>query len=154
MTLTATQRAVLDAARARPDRRLEPLPEGLKGGAAKKVVDALIARGLAEPGPDGPVAAPERPQEGETPAAADDANGSGTPADGPLPRVRPGTKQARMIELLRREGGATVDEIRAETGWAAHTVRGAMSGALKKRLGLDVRSKATEDRGRVYRIVG
>jgi len=58
MTLTATQAAVLDAARARPDRRLEPLPDGLKGGAARKVVDALIARGLAEPGPDGPVAGP------------------------------------------------------------------------------------------------
>jgi len=57
-----------------------------------------------------------------------------------------------MIELLRRPGGATIEEIRAETGWAPHTVRGAMSGALKKRLGLDVRSRTDEARGRVYAI--
>ena len=152
MTLTDTQRAVLDAARARPDRRLEPLPDGLKGGAARKVVDALIARGLAEPGPDGPVAAPEGAQPGEEPPAKDEGAGDEKPAADPLSRVRPGTKQARMIELLRRPGGATIEEIRAETGWAPHTVRGAMSGALKKRLGLDVRSRTDEARGRVYAI--
>ena len=39
--------------------------------------------------------------------------------------------------MLRAEGGATIDEIVAATGWQPHTVRGAMSGALKKKLGLD-----------------
>ncbi|MBX3517444.1 MAG: DUF3489 domain-containing protein [Rhodospirillales bacterium] len=55
-----------------------------------------------------------------------------------LRRQREGTKQARMIELLRRPEGATVEQIMHETGWLAHTVRGAMAGALKKKLGLTI----------------
>jgi hypothetical protein len=60
--------------------------------------------------------------------------------------ARAGTQQARVIALLRRAGGATVDEIATATGWQAHTVRGMISGALKKKLGLDVAS-AKEPRG-------
>jgi hypothetical protein len=41
----------------------------------------------------------------------------------------------------------------AATGWQSHTVRGAMAGALKKRLGLTITSEK-EERGRVYRIAG
>ncbi len=41
----------------------------------------------------------------------------------------------------------------AKTGWQAHSVRGAISGALKKKLGLAVTSERVGDRGRVYRIV-
>jgi len=55
--------------------------------------------------------------------------------------------------MLRTDGGATIDEIAAVTGWQPHTVRGAMSGALKKKLGLEVTSEKVESRGRVYRIV-
>ena len=62
------------------------------------------------------------------------------------------TKQQIMIDLLRRPEGAGIEEITAATGWQSHTVRGAMSGALKKKLGLDITSKKTEERGRVYRI--
>jgi hypothetical protein len=47
--------------------------------------------------------------------------------------------------------GATVEEVRAATGWQPHTVRGVFSGALKKKLGLAVVA-AKEERGRVYRI--
>ncbi len=36
--------------------------------------------------------------------------------------------------------------------WELHTVRGAMSGALKKKLGLNVESEKADDRGRVYRL--
>ena len=71
-----------------------------------------------------------------------------------LPAVRPGTKQALLIDLLKRKGGATLDEAVAATGWQPHSVRGAISGALKKKLGLPVESKVVEKRGRVYRIVG
>ena len=59
-----------------------------------------------------------------------------------------------LIEMLRAEGGATIEEITAATGWQSHTVRGAMAGALKKKLGLNVTSGKEEERGRVYRIVG
>ena len=72
-----------------------------------------------------------------------------------LPDPQPGraTKQAEVIALLRRPGGATVDEVRAATGWQPHTVRGVFSGALKRKLGLAVVT-AKEERGRVYRIAG
>jgi hypothetical protein len=65
---------------------------------------------------------------------------------------RSGTKQALLIEMLRRPDGATVDEIVAATGWLPHTVRGAMAGALKKKLGLTIESAKEEGRGRAYRI--
>ncbi len=64
---------------------------------------------------------------------------------------RAATKQAKVVELLERTDGATIQEIVKATGWQPHTVRGAISGALKKKLGLAVTS-AKEERGRVYRI--
>ena len=70
----------------------------------------------------------------------------------PAPLVRPGTKQALLVDLLKRKRGATIDEIAEATGWQAHSVRGAISGALKKKLGLDVTSETVKGRGRVYRI--
>ena len=84
------------------------------------------------------------------------------PADQPTPRA--GTKQALMIELLKRPQGATVEQIAAATGWQHHTIRGAISGALKKKLGLTVEATRTREVGpnktgakgstTVYRITG
>lgn len=65
---------------------------------------------------------------------------------------RADTKQAKLIAMLKAKDGATVEEIAAEFGWQNHTVRGALYGALKKKLGLDVASEKVEGRGRVYRI--
>ena len=70
------------------------------------------------------------------------------------PTVRQGTKQALLIDLLKRKDGASIDDIVKATGWQAHSVRGAISGTLKKKLGLTVTSEPVEKRGRVYRIVG
>jgi hypothetical protein len=50
--------------------------------------------------------------------------------------TRGGTKQASLIEMLRARNGASIEEIMNATGWLSHTVRGAIAGALKKRLGL------------------
>lgn len=61
------------------------------------------------------------------------------------------TKQQLLIDLLKRPDGATIDGIVAATEWQSHTARGAMSGALKKRLGLTITSQK-EERGRVYKI--
>ena len=71
----------------------------------------------------------------------------------PDPQPARASKQAEVIALLRRPEGATIDEIRAATGWQPHTVRGMFSGALKKKLGLAV-VPTKEERGRVYRIAG
>jgi hypothetical protein len=88
--------------------------------------------------------------------------GKAAPAEKPTPRS--GTKQALMIEMLRRPEGATVEQIAAATGWQHHTIRGAISGALKKKLGLTVEASRTREVGpnktgakgssTVYRIPG
>ncbi len=75
------------------------------------------------------------------------ANGRTSPA-----AARPGTKQALLIDLLKRKKGATIDEAVAATGWQAHSVRGAISGVLKKKLGLAVTSEKPGDGPRRYRI--
>jgi hypothetical protein len=88
--------------------------------------------------------------------------GKAAPAEKPTPRT--GTKQALMIELLKRPEGATVEQIAEATGWQHHTIRGAISGALKKKLGLTVEATRTREVGpnktgakgssTVYRITG
>jgi hypothetical protein len=65
---------------------------------------------------------------------------------------RPASKQAQVIAMLRRPQGATVDAIIAATGWQRHTVRGVISGALKKKLGLAIVSEKAAGGTRVYRI--
>lgn len=96
----------------------------------------------------------DEPDSAAIPATDNDAAPTAPPApDSPRPRkTREGTKQAQLIDMLRRPEGATIAEIVAATGWLAHTVRGAMAGALKKKLGLTVTSEKLEDRGRVYKI--
>ena len=68
-------------------------------------------------------------------------------------KMRRESKQATLIKLLERSGGASIDEMTEATGWQRHSIRGMMSGVLKKRLGLSIASEK-EERGRIYRIVG
>ena len=68
------------------------------------------------------------------------------------PKQRTGTKQAMLIELLQAPEGATIPEIVSATGWMAHSVRGAISGVLKKKLALPVTVKKVEGRGTVYQL--
>lgn len=64
----------------------------------------------------------------------------------------PGTKIGSMTALLDRPGGASIEDLTKATGWQPHSVRGAISGTLKKKLGLNIVSEKAEGRGRVYRI--
>jgi len=98
-----------------------------------------------------PAGGPENAQATNVPAEASSADTEPTAGE-EGPKVRAGTKQALLIEMLRRPDGATIEEVMTATGWQAHTVRGAMAGALKKKLGLEVTSAKVEGRGRVYRI--
>lgn len=66
--------------------------------------------------------------------------------------IRTGTKQAELIAMLRHREGVTIEEVAKALAWQRHTIRGAIAGALKKKLGLDVISTKVEGRGRVYRI--
>jgi predicted nucleic acid-binding Zn ribbon protein len=58
-----------------------------------------------------------------------------------------------LIEMLEAPDGATIAEIAKAMNWQPQTVCGAMSGALKKRLGLTITSEKVAEGGRVYRIV-
>ena len=69
------------------------------------------------------------------------------------PKRGPGnSKQALVIEMLKRPEGATIAEICEATGWQAHTVRGTFAGALKKKLGLTISSEKPEGSERIYRV--
>ena len=82
-------------------------------------------------------------------AAAQAPEASAHPA---ASRPDPKGKLGAVVTLLRRPGGAQIADLMAATGWQAHSVRGAMSGALKKKLGLTITSEKT-DAGRTYRVV-
>jgi hypothetical protein len=88
-----------------------------------------------------PQAAPVAPKQAK---AAKEAT---RPAD-----AREGSKKAIVLELLRRPEGATLQEIMSVTGWMAHSVRGFISGALGKKMGLTVESLKTPEGARAYRI--
>src|ERR1700679_1471530 len=65
--------------------------------------------------------------------------------------VRPDTKHARIIAMLRKPAGATIAAIMTATEWQQHSVRGFLAGVVRKKLGLNLVSEQT-DKGRVYRI--
>ena len=67
------------------------------------------------------------------------------------PTKLPGGKIPILVALLRRPDGARIDEVMSATGWQAHSVRGAISGAIKKGLGLAVASEKANGQ-RTYRI--
>ena len=184
--LSDAQAIILSSAARREDRIALPLPESLRGGAAAKVVGAMLAKGfLEEVDADmrkgepmwretgdghgvtlvatgaGLAAIGIEPEDANlAPAGATDAPTEEPAPDNPTeteaaPKTRTpreGTKQATLIAMLRAPDGATIEEIMAATDWQSHTVRGAMAGALKKKLGLEVTSEKVEGRGRVYRL--
>ncbi|PKP78871.1 MAG: hypothetical protein CVT81_01875 [Alphaproteobacteria bacterium HGW-Alphaproteobacteria-3] len=63
-----------------------------------------------------------------------------------------GGKLGQIIRLLQRAKGATIDDLTEATGWQAHSVRGAISGQLRKRHGLAVSATSDPARGLVYRL--
>jgi hypothetical protein len=71
----------------------------------------------------------------------------------PVPVPTPKGKIGALVALLRRPEGATIEAMMAATGWQPHSVRGALSGSVKKGLSLTVGSEKT-DGVRVYRITG
>ena len=66
----------------------------------------------------------------------------------------PKTKLGRLEGMLRRVEGATIGQIAKALDWQPHSVRGAISGSLKKKQGLTVVAEKTADGERVYRIAG
>jgi hypothetical protein len=138
-----------------------PAAEADTGSTPADAVPAGDTRAAAAVGED-EAPAGKRKAKSKAKAAKPAKAAKAAPTD--KPALRAGTKQARMIELLQRSEGATVEQIAAATGWQHHTIRGAISGALKKKLGLTVEATRTREVGSnkvgakgsstVYRIVG
>ena len=180
MALSNTQLIVLSAACQRPDRSIYPLTTKLPGGAAAKVLGSLLNKNLVKEVPAKRVdtiwredkkrgrltlrATPDAFKAlgiDEAPAGTEavssiegkpELGGSRKASKPKAHSIRADSKQAKLIEILMRPKGASIDEIITAFGWQAHTVRGAIAGALKRKLGLKVVSEKSEGRGRIYRI--
>jgi hypothetical protein len=63
-----------------------------------------------------------------------------------------GSKTSKILDLLQRPGGATSKELMKATGWLPHSVRGFLSGTVRKKLGLTVTSTKGEDGERAYSV--
>ena len=154
--LTATQQTILEHAHQHTDGKIEWFPENIKGGARQKVLDGLFNRALITRSASDWFIAAEGydalgvPSKGAAKAPAPETIDA--PAKPKTPRLRENSKQAQMIEMLKRPDGATLNQLVEATGWQAHTVRGAMAGSLKKKLGLTITSDKESGQERTYRI--
>ena len=181
-TPSDTQSLILSRAATQPGNLALPLPEGLVGAAAKMVVGKMIARGWLEEveasssrgepiwreignGHGTTLIATEvgLAAIGIEPLAASAVASARRPKPEPVQMpcdtdtakpvaIRAGTKQAQIIAMLQRPEGAMVVEMVAATGWLAHTVRGCISGALKKKLALPITAEKVDGRGTVYQV--
>ena len=173
--LTETQTIILTAGAQRPDNIALPLPKGLAGAAAKMAVTKMLDRGwLQEVDANLRRGEPLWRETGDghgitlvvtdagfqvigikpvfVKTMSDIHKHAAKPAAHKPPTPRAGTKQAMLISLLQAPGGATMEAMMTATSWKPHTLRGVMSGALGKKLGLIVTSAKEGDGARVYRI--
>ena len=166
--LTDTQAAILKLASYRPDGDIEPLPPTLRGGARQKVINALLAQALVVASGDNYLltdagyaavgrkrkspAAVTPAAKAKAPVSVAKANKRPQRTEQPAPRTRENTKQQRVIEMLQRPGGSTIEQITEETQWQSHTVRGFFAGTLRKKLGFNLASEKINGH-RHYRIV-
>ncbi|MFS0738206.1 DUF3489 domain-containing protein [Sphingomonas sp. 1P06PA] len=169
--LSDAQLAVLTAALSRPDRCIYPIATPLKGGAVGNIAKSLLKRGLLEEVPaceahtvwrcdaDGhpltlcATGAAEAALSGELEQSGDRADSASEPhLASELVVDKRGAATAAMIACLLRHEGASIIDLQKVTGWQPHSVRGALSAVIAKKLGHMVTSAKEAERGRVYRI--
>jgi len=100
--------------------------------------------------------APSKAKSDKKATPAKKANKGGKSGQSPKKATgaRQGTKAAKVLDLLKRTGGATLKELMKATGWQAHSVRGFLSGAVGKKMGLKVTSTKAEAEDRRYSVKG
>jgi hypothetical protein len=100
-----------------------------------------------------PRVSPAKPKSAnKTTAARKRSKAAHHAAAAPANVVRQGSKTAKVLELVKRSGGATLKHLMKATGWQAHSVRGFLSGTLGKKMGLKIESNKTNDGERVYSL--
>jgi hypothetical protein len=166
--LSTTQRTILGAACAREDDLIFPVTASIKGGPVGNSLRSMLKRGLIEEIAANDLNTVWRHDEHFGPVtlkvtplafSALELDGGQAVAIGntkavspqPAPRRKP-TKQARLIEMLQRPDGATLDAIAQSIGWQSHTVRGAISNLRKAHPGFTITSQKVEGGVRTYSI--
>ena len=92
--------------------------------------------------------APKKAKSGKKASPGKKAPKGATKANG----AREGSKAAKILDLLRRPGGATAKELMKATGWQPHSIRGFLSGTVGKKMKLTVVSTKGENGERNYSI--
>jgi hypothetical protein len=92
--------------------------------------------------------APAKAKPGKKPSPAKKAPKGAKKATG----TRDGSKTAKILDLLKRPGGATTKELMKAMGWRPHSVRGFLSGTVSKKMGLVVTSTKGDDGERSYSV--
>ena len=141
-TPSPTQSGILVTAAKRKNGEILPLPEGMNSMIQQRVIDGLLNRNWAHNVNDVLIISP---------TGFEACGLTFTPKALPENNEPPVSKQQRVIDALSRQSGATLEELQEMTGWQKHTVRGAISHALKTRLGLNVISDKQNGQRR-YRI--
>ena len=126
-----------------------------RGKATKRIWAAIqrLGRAIAPHTPQttagqAPAAAPKKASKTQ---AAQSQKAPEPASESKIPRE--GTAKAKVIAMIQRKGGASLESIQKETGWQAHTVRGFMS-TLTAKTGVAFTSTRREsDKARVYEAV-
>ncbi len=153
--LTKTQTTILKNAADRPDGNIEPLPSNINNGIKPRVLDGLLNRelidfenGLYTINHSGFEAIG---REQPTMSAKIETEHASSTNEQKVPRK--GSKLATIVSLLQDKDGATLDELVEATDWKKHTIRGTISGSLKKRFKYNITSTKKEGELRRYAIV-
>lgn len=167
--ITERQLELITRAHCDADGLIEPFLK-LKGGAKLKMIASLANRSLisqidgqwritrtaiaiikGEASPEA-VLAPITTINQASRDAAPQVQAQGIEASESAPAGRAHSKQALVIEMLKRPAGVTIAQICKATAWQAHTTRGFLAGTVKKKLALEITSRKTDGSDRTYHI--